>query len=66
MVQINLYSRISGDQVRPEKVTLDSRSEENPVRVPDDYVLFDDVSCIDRSWKTDAEVRPLRRKTIST
>ena len=66
MVQINLYSRLSGDQVRPEKVALDSRSQKDPVRVSDDYVLFDDVSCIDRSWKTDAEVRPLRRKTIST
>ena len=66
MVQINLHRWISGDQVRPEKVALDSRSQKDPVRVSDDYVLLDNVSRIDRSRETDAEVRPLRRKAIST
>jgi len=66
MVQINLDSRISSDEVRPEQVALDSRRQKDPVRISDNYVLLNYVSRIRGTGKTDAEVRPLRCKAIST
>src|SRR5215831_11147846 len=50
----------SSDEVRPEKVALDSRRQKDPVRISNNYVLLDYVSRIRGTGKTDAKVRPLR------
>ena len=54
------------DEVQTEKVALDSRRDKNPVRVPLNNVLLDNVSCIREGGQTDAKVGPLRRQSVAT
>jgi hypothetical protein len=61
-----LHRRIANDEVSPEDVPLDSRSQEDPVHIPNDGVVLDHVAGVGGSNKTDAEVVRLDQIAIST
>jgi hypothetical protein len=66
MIHIYLYCGVPEDHVSANGVSLDSRCQKYPIRVPENRVVFDYVSGISRTNKTDTEVVPLRFKSIST
>jgi hypothetical protein len=61
-----LHSRVTNDEVSADDVSLDSRSQKDTVRIPNNGVLLDHVPGVVGSNKTDTEIVPLGRIAIST
>ena len=66
MVHGYLHRRVANDEVSADDVSLDSRSQKDTVRIPNNGVLLDHVPGVVGSNQTDAEVVPLSRIAIST
>jgi hypothetical protein len=66
MVHGHLHRRVSDDEVSADDVSVDSHSQKDTVRIPNDSVLLDHVPGIAGSNKTDAKIVPLGRIAIST
>jgi hypothetical protein len=60
-----LHRRVANDEVSADDVPLDSRSQKDPVRIPNNGVLLNHVAGIAGGNKTDAEVVPRGRIAIS-
>jgi hypothetical protein len=60
-----LDRRIGRDQVPPENIPLNSPNYKDPIRIPHDCVVFNNVVCINGSGKTNPEITPLGRIAIS-
>jgi hypothetical protein len=60
-----LQSRIPGDEVSPEDVSLNSRSQKDPISVTDNRIVFDHIAVVGGIYQADAEVVPLRNVAIS-
>jgi hypothetical protein len=52
-----LHTGISDDEVFPKEISRSSRKQDDPIRIPDDDVLLDDVAGSGgAAGRTDAEV----------
>jgi hypothetical protein len=61
-----LHWRVAHDEVSAENVSVDSRSQKYPVRIPDNRVVLDHIPGIAGGHEAYAEVAPLRNDSIST
>jgi hypothetical protein len=66
VVHGNLHRRIASDEVCTDDISLDSRDQKDPIRIPDNRVVLDYVIVRARSDKTYTEVVRLSRVSIST
>jgi hypothetical protein len=60
-----LHRRVANDEISADDVPLDSRSQEDPVRIPDSRVLLDHVPGVAGINKTNTKVVSLGRIAIS-
>jgi len=66
MIHGNLQRRVADHEISLKNISLNARSNEDPIRIPDDGVIFDDVLLIGRTGESDAEVAALGCVSIST
>jgi len=64
MINRDLHGRIPSDEISTDGVPVGARGQEDPVRVPDDGIVFNQVVS-SRARKADAKVCPLSRVSIS-
>ena len=62
----HLYRRVAFKEVSTDDVSLDARSQKDPIRIPDGRVLLDHVAGVGGSDKADAKVAPLSYVAVST
>ena len=66
MVLVYLHGRVANDKVSADDVSLNSRGQKDPIRIPDSRVLLDHVTGVVGINKTDTKVVSLGRISIST
>jgi hypothetical protein len=62
----NLHRRIADYGVPTNNVALHSRCQEDPIRIPEDFILFDCIIGVRSANKTNPKIVSLSRESIST